>query len=271
MSSNYINKIFCCDCLEGMKSYLPDESIHLIFTSPPYFNAREYSTFSHYQEYLHFMHAVIREFHRVLKEGRFLVINTSPIISPRKARQEQSIRYAIPFDLHKFIMNSSFMFLDDILWIKPEPSVKNRNASFYQHRKPLAYKPNSMAEYLMVYRKKTKKLIDWNLKQYKEEIINESLVNGIYEQSNVWFINPEARAEHPAVFPEELSDKVIKYYSMKDDLVLDSFIGSGTTAVSCKKLSRKYAGFEKNEKYCLGARKRVKNYKVSLTIDYFLE
>lgn len=56
-------------------------------------------------------------------------------------------------------------FIDDIVWEKPEYSVKNRIGGFQQHRKPLAYKPNSVTEYLMVYRKQTDKLIDWNIHQ----------------------------------------------------------------------------------------------------------
>ena len=57
-------------------------------------------------------------------------------------------------------------FIDDIVWVKPEASVKNRNAGFLQHRKPLGYKPNAISEMIMVYRKKTDKLIDWNISQY---------------------------------------------------------------------------------------------------------
>ena len=55
-------------------------------------------------------------------------------------------------------------FIDDIVWKKPETSVKNRNARFMQHRKPLAYKPNVVTEYVMVYRKETDRLIDWNIR-----------------------------------------------------------------------------------------------------------
>jgi DNA modification methylase len=166
-------------------------------------------------------------------------------------------------------VNSGFTFIEDIVWIKPEPSVKNRNAGFYRHRKPLAYKPNSVTEYIMIYRKTTDKLIDWNLSRYDDDTINHSLIRGNYERSNAWHINPESSDSHPAVYPEELSDKIIQYYSFKGDVVLDPFMGSGTTAVSCKKLGRKWIGFERSEEFCKIARKRIKDYKVFKKMDAF--
>ena len=67
-------------------------------------------------------------------------------------------------------------YVDDIVWLKPEPSAKNRVAGFNLHRKPLAYKPNCVTETLMVYRKKSNKLIDWIFKQYPEEVIKKSKI-----------------------------------------------------------------------------------------------
>jgi DNA modification methylase len=121
-------------------------------------------------------------------------------------------------------------FIDDIVWIKPEASVKNRNAGFLQHRKPLGYKPNPRTEYLMVYRKITHKLLDWNIRQYSNEIINKSKVLDKYETSNVWSIDPTFDQIHSAVFPVELCCRVITFYSFIDDLVFDPFGGSGTFA-----------------------------------------
>lgn len=95
----YINTILCKDCIVGMKE-LPDESIHLVVTSPPYYNAKEYSKFRIYGEYLDFIELFAREVYRLLKEGRFCVINTSPIIEGRRRRNDQSKRYGIPFDIH---------------------------------------------------------------------------------------------------------------------------------------------------------------------------
>ena len=72
----------------------------------------------------------------------------------------------------------------------------------------------------------------------------KSLVGDGYERTNVWEINPETKSKHSAPFPLELSDKVVKYYSYVGDLVLDPFLGSGTTLLSCKKNNRRGIGFE---------------------------
>ena len=169
-----------------------NESIHLTFTSPPYYNARDYSIYKSYEEYINFLTDVFAEVHRITKEGRFFILNTSPVIIPRVGRKYSSKRYAIPFDMHSRLTKIGWEFIDDIIWLKPEGSSKNRVGGFIQHRKPLAYKPNLVTEYLMVYRKKTDKLIDWNIKQYDKEIIEASKVLGDFSTSNVWEILPES-------------------------------------------------------------------------------
>ncbi len=229
--------------------FVPDESIHLTFTSPPYYNARDYSIYQSYKDYLEFLAGVFREVHRVTKQGRFFVLNTSPIIIPRVSRQHSSKRYPITFDIHPYLIDMGWEFIDDIVWLKPEASVKNRNAGFLQHRKPLAYKPNPVTEYLMVYRKKTEKLLDWNIRQYKWEIIKQSKVQGHYETTNVWKIDPTFDKVHSAVFPLELCNRVIKFYSFKGDLVFDPFAGSGTLGRAAKIFDRYFFLTEIGEKY----------------------
>lgn len=226
-----------------------DESVHLTFTSPPYYNARDYSIYSSYDEYIKFLSNLFKEIHRVTKEGRFFVLNSSPIIIPRVGRKYSSTRYPIPYDLHKEIVDNGWEFVDDILWSKNEASVMNRNGGFFQHRKPLTYKPNARTECIMVYRKKTNKLLDWNIDQYPEKIINESRVIGKYESSNVWEINPVSDKKHSAVFPEELCNRIVSFYSFVGDLVFDPFAGRGTLGRSAIKLKRKYFMTEIDEKY----------------------
>lgn len=242
------NKVVLGDAQKILK-YVPDESIHLTFTSPPYYNARDYSTYQSYEEYLTFLEKIFKEIYRTTKEGRFFILNTSPIIIPRVSRNHSSKRYPIPYDLHSILMKMGWEFIDDIIWAKPEASVKNRNAGFLQHRKPLAYKANSRSEMIMVYRKKTDKLIDWNMKQYPFHIVNESKVHGKYETSNIWNIDPVFDKTHSAVFPEELCNRVIKFYSFIGDLVFDPFAGSGTLGKSALKLKRNFFLTEKDKKY----------------------
>ncbi|MDR1492565.1 MAG: HEAT repeat domain-containing protein [Planctomycetaceae bacterium] len=242
------NVVVNADVLETLK-FVPDESIHLTFTSPPYYNARDYSIYPSYQAYLEFLEKVFLETHRITKEGRFLIVNTSPIIIPRVSRSHSSKRYGIPFDLHPYLVKNGWDFIDDIVWLKPESSVKNRIGGFMQHRKPLGYKPNSITEYLMVYRKSTEKLLDWNIRNYNYKTVEESKVADGYETSNVWKIDPCFDKVHSAIFPVELCKRVIQYYSYKGDLIFDPFGGSGTVGRTAKLLDRLFFLTEQEPKY----------------------
>ena len=228
---------------------VPNESVHLTFTSPPYYNARDYAIYPSYEAYLKFLAGVFLETHRITKEGRFLIVNTSPIIIPRVSRAHSSKRYPIPFDLHHYLVKMGWEFIDDIIWLKPEYSVKNRVGGFHQHRKPLGYKPNSTTEYLMVYRKETTRLLDWNMRSYSQKAVEESKVTGEYETTNVWKIDPKFDKVHSAIFPVELCKRVIQYYSYKGDLIFDPFGGSGTVGRTAKSLERSFFLTEKDEKY----------------------
>lgn len=242
------NVVVNCDVRDILK-IVPDESIHLTFTSPPYYNARDYSIYPSYDAFLKFLEEVFLEIYRVTKEGRFLIVNTSPVIVPRISRSHSSKRYPIPFDLHHYLVQMGWEFIDDIIWEKPEYSVKNRIGGFQQHRKPLAYKPNSVTEYLMVYRKQTEKLIDWNIHQYNLETVNASKVKDGFETTNVWQICPKSDKIHSAIFPVELCKRVVEYYSFKGDLIFDPFGGSGTLGRTAKSLDRSFFLTEKEPKY----------------------
>lgn len=242
------NIIICADVQETFP-VIPDESVHLTFTSPPYYNARDYTIFQSYNAYLDFLTDVFKETHRITKEGRFFVLNTSPVIVPRISRAHSSKRYAIPYDMHPRLTDMGWEFIDDIIWIKPEYAAKNRNGGFFQHRKPLCYKANSVTESVMVYRKKTSKLIDWNLRQYDDETVEASKILGEYEKSNAWTINPATDKQHPAVFPTELASRVIQFYSFKGDLIFDPFGGSGTVGRVAMEQMRYFLLCEKEPKY----------------------
>ena len=228
---------------------VPDESIHLTFTSPPYYNARDYTLYESYAAYLQFLSDIFREVHRITKEGRFFVLNTSPVIVPRMSRAHSSKRYAIPFDIHPMLTQIGWEFIEDIVWVKPERTAKNRNGGFFQHRKPLGYKANSVTEYVMVYRKKTDKLIDWNMRQYDEETVETSRVQGDYEKTNVWHIHPASDKVHPAIFPTDLARRIIQFYSFEGDLVFDPFAGIGTVGAAAIMLERYFFLAEQEGEY----------------------
>lgn len=204
---------------------ISDKEIKLIFTSPPYYNAREYSVYSSYQEYLNKMEKILMQCHRVLEDGRFIIINVSPVITKRPGREFESIRYPIHFDFHKILEKSGFEFIDEIIWLKPEYSVPSRNGGYVQTQKPLSYKPNCVTESVMVYRKKAPFLLDVNIKEYKDYDVE---FRESFDETNCWMISPVSSKNHPAVFPKALCEKVIHYYSFKNDVVLDPFGGSGT-------------------------------------------
>ena len=243
-----MNKIILGDCEDVLKT-IDGESVHLTCTSPPYYNARSYSIWALYEDYLQFLDNVFKEVFRVTMQGRMCVVNLSPIIEQRKSRRHESKRIPIPFHFFSLMENIGWKYLDDIVWLKPEGSAINRNGGFYQHRKPVAYKPNLVTETIFVFQKPADFLIDKILKSYEGEILEQSLVKDEYERSNVWQINPETKSKHIAPYPKKLSDKIVKYYSFVGDLVLDPFMGSGTTAVSCVDLKRKYLGIEIHQEY----------------------
>jgi len=242
-----------------------DESVGLVMTSPPYFSAKDYDQSLEYsfkpdayQGYLDFLKDVFGECKRVLKRGRFCVINTSNIIVMTSKYRVDNIRLPVAFDTNKVMVDLGYEFVDDIIWKKPESSCINRQANFFQTRKPLSYRPNQVTEYILVYRKKEdgERTADF-FKDVDDEVIESSKVLGKYETSNVWDISPQTGSKHPAPFPYLLPNNVIKYYSFIGDVVLDPFFGSGTTGYVAKDLRREYIGYEISKKYIEMANARL--------------
>ena len=251
------------DCRDLMKTF-DESSIHLAVTSPPYYNAREYSTWPTYQDYLDFLEEVFANVYRVLADGRMFVVNSSPVISaPEKAHKEDSTRWPIPFHIFNLCEKVGFKYIDDIQWVKPEGAAPNRNGAFYQGRKPVTYKPNTISEAILVMQKPTCK-VSKAIKGYKGEVLEQSLVPDGYERSNVWYINPETASKHTAPYPVALTDKLVQYYSFVGDTVLDPFNGSGTTGVSAVKANRYYIGCELHQNYVEMSNERISRYDSSL-------
>lgn len=242
---------------------LPSESIDLVFTSPPYFNARpDYSEYAVYEEYLSKMRKIIQQSHRLLSEGRFFVINVSPVLIRRASRSESSRRIAVPFDLHRLFIEEGFDFIDDIIWEKPSGAgwATGRGRRFAADRTPLQYKAVPVTEYVLVYRKKSEKLIDWNIRNHPDqEAVQRSKVGDDYERTNIWKVSPSHSKDHPAIFPDELVSRVIKYYSFEGDVVLDPFAGSGTLGRVAFELKRRFVLSELDPDYVEVIKKNLTN------------
>ena len=233
------------------------DCVHLTCTSPPYYNAKAYAQWSTYDKYLQFLEDIFREVYRVTEQGRMCAVNLSPVIQARESRAHESKRLAIPFHFFSIMERLGWQYIDDIIWLKPEGSAVNRNGGFFQHRKPVAYKPNLVTETILIFKKPASFLIDKTVRSYAPEILERSLVPDGYERSNVWCFNPETTSKHLAPYPTELSDRIVQYYSFVNDLVLDPFMGSGTTAISCLKYDRRYIGVEIHEEYVKMADDRI--------------
>ena len=246
------NKVILGDCRVALPEF-PPESVQLIFTSPPYFNAKpECAEYVDYPSYLDFLGQAFAACHGVLAEGRFLVVNVSPVLVRRTSRSAASQRLPIPFDLHPILDRIGFEFIDDIIWRKPEGAGWHlgRGRRFAADRQPLQYKPVTVTEYILVYRKKTDRLIDWNLRNHPDPAaVESSLILGDYDKTNVWELAPAHHPGHPAVFPQELARRVIRYYSFAGDCVLDPFAGSGAVGRAAAAMNRRFALIEKRPDY----------------------
>lgn len=249
---------------EELLQELPAESVNLIFTSPPYYNARpEYTDYVTYEEYLLKIRKIVQNAHRVLAEGCFFVMNVSPVLVRRASRSEASRRIAVPFDMHRLFVEEGYDFIDDIIWEKPEGAgwATGRGRRFAADRNPLQYKAVPVTEYILVYRKHSEKLIDWNIRAHpNKETVKASRVGDKYERTNIWRITPAHDQRHPAIFPVELAEKVITYYSFKGDVVLDPFAGIGTVGKAAVKLARRFVLLEQNPKYVSIIRDEAKTW-----------
>ena len=241
------------DCLEVMDELISKEvKVDAIITSPPYFNAKEYSNWETYSDYLSDMLMIFKKTGLLMCESGFLCINVSSVIEPRKTRNTKSKRYPIAEDLTYLLTRNGFDFIENITWIKPDGSAINRNGGFFRSRKPKAYKPNNVTESILIFQIDNGVLVD-------KYLHNHSLVEDGYERTDAWYMNPQTKSEHPAAFPLKLPSKLIEYYSYINQVVLDPFMGSGTTGVACKNLNRKFIGIELDKNYFNIAKERIEN------------
>ena len=239
------NKLLLGDS-EHTLAGLPDGSVGLVFTSPPYYNARPgYAEWADYAGYLAKIGRVLAQCGRILADGRFMAVNSAPVLEPRSDRAQSSTRRPVPFDLHGVVSATGmFEFVDDIVWAKPEGAgwATGRGRRFSADRWPLQYKPAPVTEYVLVYRKRSGHLIDRHIREHQERHPDpgSSKIPDGYERTNLWRIQPASDPEHPAVFPAGLAERVIRYWSFQGDAVCDPFAGTGTVGEASAALGRRF-------------------------------
>ena len=241
----YLNKIFCKSS-EKMEE-LPDNSVHLMVTSPPYNVGKEYDQNLSFTEYREFLKSVWKEVYRVLVPGGRACINIANL--GRKPY--------IP--LHAFIIKDmldiDFLMRGEIIWNKgSSASPSTAWGSWLSAKNPTL---RDVHEYILVFSKGTFKRE--NPKKRESTISKEDFLEFT---KSVWTF-PAVSARkigHPAPFPEELPYRCIQLYTFKEEVILDPFIGSGQTAIAAIKTGRYYVGYEINEEYVKLAEKRIKNF-----------
>jgi len=235
---------------------LPDNSVHLTITSPPYNVTKDYDDNLTLIEYLKLLTEVLEEIWRVLVPGGRAAINIANI--GRKPY--------IP--LHSYIIEImhkiGFHMRGEIIWNKAASAgVSTAWGSFASASNPCL---RDVHEYILIFSKITNRLE----KGEKKNTIEKS--NFVEWSKSIWKF-PAVSAKkvgHPAPFPIELPRRLIEFYSYKNDVILDPFIGSGTTALAAIELNRHYVGYEISQEYVDLARKKIKEVKNQLKLDKFL-
>jgi site-specific DNA-methyltransferase (adenine-specific) len=245
-----LDKIYNEDCLDGMKK-IPDGSVDCIITSPPYnvgLSYNEYNDSKEYSDYLAWMTNIFNVCYRVLAADGRMCINIG-----------DGKNGSIPThsDFIQICKSIGFNVMTIIVWNKNTTSRRTAWGSFMSASCPSF--PRNF-EYILVFSKNKKLLSKGESTISKDDFIKWS--NGM------WTFNTEKLSQvgHPAAFPIELPTRLLRMLTYKDAIVLDMFMGSGTTAIACIKEKRHFIGFEKDETYWKKSVERVKNEQRQLTL-----
>ncbi len=254
LPKEFINKLILGSA-ENMNE-LPNNSIHLMITSPPYNVSKEYDDDLSLKEYLQLLENSFKETYRVLVNGGRACINVANL--GRKPY--------IPLSdfISKIMLEIGFNMRGEIIWNKAaSASPSTAWGSWQSASNPIL---RDIHEYILVFSK-------GDYKREKEKKENSITKDQFMEWTkSIWTMNAESarRIGHPAPFPEELPNRLIQLYSFKNDIILDPFIGSGTTAIAALKTGRKYVGYDISKEYIKLAKKRIEPYKIQTKIVFDL-
>jgi len=278
MENAYVNKVFFKDARK--MSEIPDNSIHLIVTSPPYFNIKDYSKDGYqknqisdkkreqigdiqdYKKYINELLLVWKECERVLKPNGKLVINVPLMPMLKKDFNTHYNRHIfdINADIEHSILNNTNLFLYDIyIWNRTNPS---KNLMFGSYPYPRNFYAQNTSEFITVYVKDGKP--DNNVPEEIKEKSKLTEREWVEYTKQIWNIpipgkDDIAFGKHSAIMPEEIARRCIKLFTFVGDIVLDPFAGSGTTLKVAKELERNFVGYEIMEIYKPIIEKKLKS------------
>jgi len=224
---------------------IPNESIHLIVTSPPYFNAPfDYKDlFKNYEQYLGVLKNMAKEAFRVLQQGRIFALNIDDMLVNGE-------KYPITADAIKIFQKAGFRYRDKIVWKKPDGylRISKRSGVLLQNPYPMYFYPDNLLESIIIFQKGK-----FNYRSISKEIREKSKIDKKEFQQNNWHktlwemtnLLPGSKLEKGvAAFPDELPYRLIKLFSYVGETVLDPFLGSGTTMKIANQLQRNSIGIE---------------------------
>jgi len=225
---------------------IPDNKVHLMVTSPPYFNAPfDYKgLFKSYEHYLGVLRKFAKETYRVLQEGRIAVLNIDDMLINGE-------KFPITADATKIFLEVGFRYRDRIIWKKPDGylRISRRSGVILQNPYPMYFYPDNLLESIIIFQKGKK----FNYRSVPKKVREISKIDKKEFSDNKWYMTlwemnnvlPGSLLEkNIAAFPEELPYRIIKLFSYKGETVLDPFVGSGTTMKVARDLGRNSIGIE---------------------------
>jgi modification methylase len=250
----FYDRIVVGDARETLAA-LPPESVHLAITSPPYNLGIQYADYSDdrsHAEYRAWLRTIWSELSRILVLGGRFALN----VAPTSIKDFRPIHHELTRDLRDL----GFIMRTEIIWYK---QTMGRRTAWGSWRSPSNPHIIPSWEYILVFSKGQWKLtgdrdsVDITPKEF------ETFSDGF------WAIPPErSRKGHPAPFPEELIERIIKFYTYRGNLVLDMFGGTGTVAAVARRLGRHYLHVDSSVTYCTAAMERVR--RASPPSDYYI-
>lgn len=230
-------------------SEIDDGTVHLMVTSPPYYNAPfDYpDLFKDYADYLRLLEALAKELYRVLAPGRIAAFVTDDMLVDGE-------KYPIVADTTRIMMDAGFRYRDKIIWKKPEgyTRISRRSGVVIQHPYPMYFYPDNLQESILLFQKGT---FDYSYgRELSAEIREASKINTteineqkwnltVWEITNVLPLNGRLE-EGVAAYPDEIPHRLIKLFTYVGETVLDPCLGSGTTMKVAKELGRNSIGYE---------------------------